>query len=693
MKLVIAEKPSVARSIADVLGTTQKEEGYLSGNGYYVSWCIGHLVGLCESDVYDEKYKKWRFEDLPILPEYWQHKILSSTKGQYQALKKLLLCNEVDEVICATDAGREGELIFRLVYEQAGCTKPVKRLWVSSMENSAIEDAFANLKNGSEYDNLFQSALCRSKADWLVGINGTRLFTVLYNHKLPVGRVQTPTLAMLVERGSQISNFKKELFYVVHIKKDNLDAVSQRFQNREEAEKLKRACQNGQALVVSIEKEQKTKAAPKLYDLTTLQREANRMYGYTAQQTLDYAQAIYEKKLITYPRTDSRFLTEDMGQTAGDVIRTIQQHMPFAKSIGYIPEIQKVLNSKKVTDHHAIIPTKQIGNGDLKSLPVAEEKLLCMIAHKLLAATAAKLEYETTRIVLCCGNAEFEAIGKVVHEMGYSAIETQFKRSLKIGQEEKEEAVLPVVSKGMELGGMECVVREQFTSPPKPYTEDTLLSAMERAGSQDMSDEVECKGLGTPATRAAIIEKLIGAGLAERKNKLLLPTPDGSKLITILPEQVTSPKLTAEWENQLKEIEKGLAKPETFMDGIEKMVTKLVNMYHEVGEEARRQFEKDKQVLGSCPRCGKDVVEINNGYICAGGRECGFGLWKNNRFFKTAKKQLTSQIVENLLQSEKVKVDGLFSPKSGKCYTAYLSLDDTGGEFVNFKVEFLRKKK
>jgi len=692
MKLVIAEKPSVAHSIAEVLGADQTEDGYIEGNGYYVSWCVGHLIGLCQSDAYDEKYKKWRYEDLPIMPNPWKHQILAKTRGQYKVLKRLLLSDEVEEVICATDAGREGELIFRLVYEQAKCRKPMKRLWISSMENSAIEEGFQNLRDGSEYDNLYQSALCRSKADWLVGINGTRLFTVLYQHKLPIGRVQTPTLAMLVEREMQISRFKKEPFYVVHIKHDELDAVSKRIQSHKEAEQLKGACQSGQAYVVSVEREEKSKAAPKLYDLTTLQREANRLFDYTAQQTLDYAQALYEKKLITYPRTDSRFLTDDMEQTAESVIEILKGRMPFMQELDTRVQVQNVLNSKKVTDHHAIIPTLEAAGADLNSLPRGEKKLLCLIAYKLLAATAPKQEYETTKVVLECQNAEFEATGKVINALGYAEIEQSFKQCMRIKQGEVKDTILPPLEKGMELNTVESAVSEHFTSPPKHFTEDSLLSAMERAGNEDMSNEVERKGLGTPATRAAIIEKLIHAELVERKNKMLLPTADGNKLITILPEQVKSAKLTADWEMQLTEVAKGLLEPEQFMRGIESMVMDLVSTYHEVSEETRNQFKRERKVLGKCLRCGKPVVEIKPGYVCESGKACGFGLWKNNRFFTTAKKQLTPEIVEGLLNKGRIKVGGLLSQKSGKRYTAYLSLEDTG-EFVNFKVEFPQRRK
>lgn len=687
MKLVIAEKPSVARSIAEVLGVTEQQDGYLSGSGYYVSWCIGHLVGLCESDVYDERYKKWRYEDLPILPEPWKHKVLAPTKAQYQVLKKLLLNPAVEEVICATDAGREGELIFRLVYEQAGCSKPIKRLWISSMEERAILNGFENLHNGSEFDALYQSALCRSKADWLVGINATRLFTVLYNHKLPVGRVQTPTLAMLVDRECQISDFKKEPYYVVHITSSDIDAVSKRFSTRNEAETLQRACQNGQALVTSVEQEKKTKAAGKLYDLTTLQREANRLYGYTAQQTLDLAQSLYEKKLITYPRTDSRYLTEDMETSTRTVIAKVIDCVPFARGFHFSWNIQPVLNSKKVSDHHAIIPTVEISEGNVDKLPETERKLLYLIACRLLAATAPKMEYETTRIQLTCAGTEFEASGKVILVEGFNEIETQFKQAEAIREETKADVLLPPLTQGIALHPMDSSVTEHFTSPPKHYTEDSLLSAMERAGNEDMSDEVERKGIGTPATRASIIEKLIAARLVERKNKTLLPTEDGNKLITVLPEQVKSAKLTAEWEMQLTDIAKGLNEPHVFMQRIEQMVSELVQTYHGVSEEDKKQFQKEKQVLGVCPRCGKAVIEIPSGYVCEGGRDCGFALWKKNRFFQTAKKELKPELVEQLLKSGKVKVSGLFSPKKNKRYSAYLRLEDTG-EFVNIKVEF-----
>ena len=692
MKLVIAEKPSVARSIAGVLGATKVGQGFLSGNGYYVSWCIGHLVGLCEANAYDEKYKKWKYKDLPILPDTWKHKVLAGTKGQYQVLKKFLQSDEIEEVICATDAGREGELIFRLVYEQVRCKKVIKRLWISSMESSAIKEGFENLKEGVMYDNLYQAALCRARADWLVGINATRLFTVLYGHKLPIGRVQTPTLAMLVEREVQITEFKKEPFYLVHIKTDQISATSKRFLLKQRAGEITRACGHEQALVTSVEKESKTKSAPKLYDLTTLQREANRIYGYTAQQTLDLAQTLYEKKLITYPRTDSRFLTEDMEENIENVAAIIRKRFPFATELTTVFEFEKVMNNKKVSDHHAIIPTLELMGADLNTLPDAEKKLLYLVGYKLLVAIAPKMKYETTKITLTCGGVEFTASGKYITDIGFGEVENKFKAAIKDKQEEKEEVVLPELKEGMIFEQVKSSMSEHTTTPPKPYTEDGLLLAMERAGSKDMSDEVERKGLGTPATRAAIIEKLIKSELITRKNKALLPTLAGVRLVTVLPEEIKSASLTAKWEEQLSEVAKGTVEPTIFMQGIEQMVTDLVQIYHEVGEEERAKFDTSKKVLGECPRCGKAVVEIKSGYVCTSGKECGFGLWKSNRFFKTAKRELTPDIVGKLLNEGKVKVTGLYSNKTDKRYSAYLRLEDTG-DFVNFKVEFPKQKK
>ncbi|MBQ2944904.1 MAG: DNA topoisomerase 3, partial [Ruminococcus sp.] len=565
-----AEKPSVAKSIAEVLGAMNRKDGYFEGNGYLVSWCVGHLVELAEPESYGDKWKRWTYESLPVKPEYWQYEIKEDTKEQYDVLYALLHDNRVEAVVCATDAGREGELIFRLVYEMAGCHKPMERLWISSMEESAIRDGFDNLKPGSDYDNLYYSALCRQEADWLVGINGTRLFTVIYGGKtLKVGRVQTPTLAMLVEREAKIMNFKKEQYFMAHILCGGVDAATERINSKTDAEKITGACLNGQALVTSVVKEEKTVAPPKLYDLTTLQRDANRLFGFTAKQTLEYTQSLYEKKLCTYPRTDSQFLSDDMQVTAENVIRAIFDSMTFVPQVVFNPDIQGVLNSKKVTDHHAIIPTVEIALADLKALPETERKILSLVADRLLCATGEKHLYETVKAELTCGGSVFKASGKSVLRNGWKDFEEAFKKSFKTTEEkDAEEKKLPELREGMTFDGVQTKISEHYTTPPKHFTEDSLLSAMERAGSEDMGDDVERKGLGTPATRADIIEKLVRDGFVKREKKQIIPTEDGMKLITVLPDVVKSPKLTADWENALTLVAKGEMDRDEFMADI-----------------------------------------------------------------------------------------------------------------------------
>ena len=533
MQLVIAEKPSVAKSIADVLGALDRQDGYFEGGGYLVSWCVGHLIELAEPESYGEQWKKWTYESLPVNPVHWQYEIKEDTKEQYDVLYGLLHDSRVDEVVCATDAGREGELIFRLVYNMASCKKPMKRLWISSMEESAIREGVENLKPGSDYDHLYHSALCRQEADWLVGINGTRLFTVLYGGKvLKVGRVQTPTLAMLVEREAKIMNFKKEQYFMAHILCGGVDAVTERIDNKTEAENVAGACRNGQALVTSVEKEEKTVSPPKLYDLTTLQRDANRLFGFTAKQTLEYTQSLYEKKMCTYPRTDSQYLSDDMEQTAGNVIEAIFSSILFEENRMFNPDIKRVLNSKKVTDHHAIIPTMEIAKADLAALPETERKILSLVANRLLCATGEKHLYETVKAELSCGGYTFTTSGKSVLKNGWKDFEDAFKRSFKATEEkEQEDKKLPELSEGQTFDGVQTKISEHYTTPPKHFTEDSLLSAMERAGNEDMSDDVERKGLGTPATRADIIEKLVKDGFVKREKKQMLPTEDGMKLI------------------------------------------------------------------------------------------------------------------------------------------------------------------
>ena len=684
-QLVIAEKPSVARSIAAVIGATEKQTGYWQGGGYLVSWCIGHLVSFAEAGQYDEKYCKWRYEDLPILPQPWQFIVPDEKKQQFEVLCALLNRPDVDSVTAATDAGREGELIFRFVYQMAGCTKPVKRLWISSMEDAAIREGFANLRPDSDYDALYQSALCRAKADWLVGINATRLFSVLYHKTLTVGRVQTPTLKMLVDRDAKILRFQKEKYYTVGIQSGSLKAGSGRIASMDEADTLRQACAGASAICSSVKREKKTEQPPKLYDLTTLQREANRLFGFTAKQTLDYAQQLYEKKLLTYPRTDSQYLTEDMGQTAQHLVSDLLGLLPFAQGLALTAEVGRVLNSKKVSDHHAIIPTSEFVKQGFTGLAESECKLMNLVYSKLLCAIAAPHEYETVTAVFSCAGNEFTAKGKTVLVPGWKEIDQRFRSTLKADTEEEVLNTLPELAEGQSFS-VTANVSEHFTSPPKAYTEDTLLSAMERAGAEDMPENAERKGLGTPATRAAILEKLVQMGFVQRKGKQLVPTKDGINLAVVLPESLTSPVLTAEWENRLTEIAKGNADPDEFMAEIEAQVRQLVKTYSCISADKQNLFQSERVIIGKCPRCNENVYEGKKNFYC-GNRSCQFVMWKNDRFFEQRKKAFTPKIAAALLKNGKAKVKGLYSEKTGKTYDATVLLADTGGKYVNYRVE------
>ena len=692
MQLVIAEKPSVARSIAAVIGATDRQEGYLQGNGYLVSWCIGHLVSFADAGMYDERFKKWRYEDLPIIPESWRLTVPPDKRERFDTLRTLLRSEEVSEVINACDAEREGELIFRTVYHLAGCTKPMKRLWISSMEDSAIREGFAHLKPGRDYDPLHQSALCRAKADWLIGINATRLFSVLYHKTLTVGRVQTPTLKMLADRDAKITGFQKEKYHIVHIAGGGMEAASDRFPDPSEAESVKTACVGTRAICASIQREKKTEQPPKLYDLTTLQREANRLFGFTAKQTLDYAQTLYEKSLLTYPRTDSRFLSDDMEQTAAGIVAGIVPILPFMEGAAFSPEIRRVLNSAKVSDHHAIIPTAEFVKQGFSGLADSERKLLSLVCCKLLCAVAPAHEYEAVTAVFTCAGQEFTAKGKTILAAGWKDIDRRFRASLKTDADEDSEATaeLPELAEGQVFEDVAASVTEHFTSPPKPYTEDTLLSAMERAGAEDMPDDAERKGLGTPATRASILEKLVQMGFVQRKGKQLLPTKDGINLAAVLPEALTSPALTAEWETRLSEIAKGEADPDEFMAGIEAQARDLVKTYSCISEDKQKLFQTERVVVGTCPRCGEAVYEGKKNYYC-GNRACQFVMWKNDRFFEERKKAFTPKIAAALLKHGKVKIKGLFSPKTGKTYDGTVLLADTGGKYVNFRMEWKKQ--
>ena len=668
MKLVIAEKPSVARSIAGVIGATVKKNGYIEGDGYIVTWCFGHLVGLALPEEYDERYRKWDLATLPIVPDNWKYNVLQSSKDQFNVIKNLMNDSRVTETVCATDAGREGENIFRLVYNKIGSKKPIKRLWISSLEDSAIKEGFENLQPGENYDDLFKAANCRAKADWLVGLNSTRLFTKAYNSPKPlnVGRVETPTLAMVVEREKAISDFVKVPFYTVHLKdKYGLDASSDRFLDKEEAEALKNKCAgSGKAAVTNVTKEEKSVSQPKLYDMTTLQRDANRLFGFTAKQTLDCTQNLYEKKLCTYPRTDAQYLTDDMEQTALDVIDKVRVHILHDEK-SFTPDVKRILNSKKVTDHHAIIPTVEIAKEDLSTLPETDMKILFLIANRLICATAEKHSYESVKAIINCEGTDFTATGKTVLNEGFKAYEDRFKRNFKADKEEsedKDEKALPKLSEGMELTDISFEVVEGFTQPPKHFTEDTLLSAMERAGASEMDDEVERKGLGTTATRAGIIEKLIHDGFIKREKKQMIPTEDGIKLISILPDRVKSAQLTAEWENNLVLVSKGEMKAEDFMQGIISMVSDLVKDYGTVKDEHKDMFAKPKESFGKCPNCGADILSGKFGLYCE--KKCGMNL-----SFVRGQKLSDSQI-KSLISGKKILVKGL-KAKNGNTYDAY----------------------
>ena len=689
MILVVAEKPSVAQTIGKVLGATSRKDGYLEGEGYLVSWCVGHLVGLADASVYDQRYSKWRYDDLPIIPEEWLYEVPKDKMQQFKVLSALMKDKRVTELVCATDAGREGELIFRLVYQKAGCRKPFKRLWISSLEDSAIRDGFRHLRDSSEFERLYEAALSRSKADWIVGINGTRLFSTLYHKKLVVGRVQTPTLAMLVERDGKITTFRKEKYFNVHIQKDSLKASLEKLKTEEEAKRIAEACDKKQASVSSLKKERKTVTPPKLYDLTTLQREANRYFSFTAQQTLDLVQSLYEKKLLTYPRTDSQFITDDMEGTVRQVISILCRKLPLFDGVAYTPDIDRISNNAKVTDHHAILPTVQVEKLDIAELPESEQKILRLVATRLICATGEKHIYDETTMTVSCEGSLFTAKGKTVVQDGWKGIELRFKATLKSKEKEEPETVLPEVTEGDILQNVVSSVSEHFTSPPKAFTEDTLLSAMESAGNEAFDDETEKKGLGTPATRAGIIEKLVKGGFAERKGKSLIPTKDGLNLVCVLPEQITSPAMTAEWENTLMQIERGNADADAFLSGIAAMTSELVKAYPFLSDAEASRFDTARETVGKCPRCGSPVYVGKGNFYCSN-RECSFCLWEDNKFFSSKKKKLTKKIAKELLDKGWCRVTGLYTPKKPQLYDAVIRLDDTGGKYVSFKMEFDR---
>lgn len=688
MKLVLAEKPSVAMSLSKVIGANQRGDGYMEGNSYLVSWCVGHLVELSQPEAYDEKYAKWRYDDLPILPEHWQYQVSASTKKQFGILRKLMQRKDVESLICATDAGREGELIFRLVYHQCGCKKPVERLWISSMEDSAIREGFQKLRPGTEYDALYEAALCRERADWIVGINATRLFSCLYGQTLNVGRVMTPTLAMVVMRDAAIRAFKPEPFYSAELKFRDFQAGGERMKEKAEAEKLvAECCQAGSAIITKVEQKEKSEKPPALFDLTSLQREANRQLGFTAQQTLDYTQALYEKKLVTYPRTDSRYLTDDMAPLVPELVSVIQQSFQIQADVPAPVNAAQVINSKKVTDHHAIIPTKTAASYDISSLPSGEQAILTMLAVRLICAVGIPCLYAETVVEAECAGQKFRTKGKTATDIGW-------RRYAGKPSEEAEKNAgageLPELSEGMTLELARVDLKEGKTSPPKRFTEDLLLSAMESASSDEFPAGVERKGIGTPATRAAIIEKLVQKGFIERrgdkKTKYLCSTDKGNALVTVVPEQIQSPSMTADWEEKLLKIEHGEYDGDAFMGEISSMVSGLVKTYEAV-KGADVLMQPERKVIGSCPACGSDVCETAKGWFCRD-KNCKFALWKENRFFQTLGKQMTEELAKQLVNQGKARLIHCYSRKSNRYYDTTVHVETGEDGAAAFKLEF-----
>ena len=686
--LIITEKPSVARTISKVLGVTTRRDGYLEGGGYLISWCVGHLVELAPPGAYDPRLERWNRTDLPILPEKWQYLVSSSTKKQFDVLCKLMHRADVDRIVCATDAGREGELIFRLVYHQCNCRKPVSRLWISSMEDAAIRAGFANLKSSTEYDSLYKAALCRERADWLVGINATRLFSCLHGITLNVGRVMTPTLAMTVEREAAIAAFRPEPFYTVLLQMEDCMASSERFKDKIQAEELLAECQkSNQALVQKSERREKSERPPALYDLTTLQRDANRLLGYSAQQTLDYTQALYEKKLVTYPRTDSRYLTEDMAAGLPGLVMDTAVAFGFR---GAIPvHAKQVIHNQKVSDHHAILPTQSVAGADLSSLPAGEASILRLIAARLLAAVGEPYRYAETTVQFECAGQTFTAKGRTVLDEGWKVVErTILGDAAEKGNENLD--VLTEVQDKETLPILDAQLKEGRTTPPKHFTEDTLLAAMESAGADSIPEEAERRGIGTPATRAATIEKLVQKGFLSRegggKTKHLILTEKGRDLIAAMPEQLKSPAMTAEWETKLTQIEKGQYAPEQFMEEIESMMKSLVNQYANA-PNAPAKAASGAPVVGTCPHCGSDVAEREKGWFCTS-RECRFVIWKDNAFFTRLGKRPTRQVVDKLLRDGRARLKDCKSQRTGKTYNASVILTTEADGRAKFSLEF-----
>ena len=693
--LVIAEKPSVAQSYAKNLSAYKREDGYLEGESCIVSWCLGHLAEYAQPEEYDSKYEKWQFDDLPILPEAWKLKVSKDKKKQFDVLKGLMNRSDVEYLVNGCDAGREGELIFQRVYDLAGCRKPVKRLWISSMEDAAIQKGFQTMKSEEEYKNLCMAAVCRAQADWLIGMNGTRAYTTRYFKRLVVGRVQTPTLAILAERQERIEHFQKEAFYKVALTDGKLTVVSENIANEEAADLLAALCNGSTAVVTQMKKERKKSFPPKLYDLTSLQREANRYFGYTAKRTLDMLQELYEEKLITYPRTDSQFVTEDMKDSVEELVGKMPALLPFVDYGQLGHDIKRVINNAKVSDHHAILPTKEAVEKGIADLPADKKNLMMLICQQLVQATGEEYLYEQTDITVKCQEHDFKARGKISVQMGFKEVEKAFKqlcvKAEPVEGKEKETSIPAGYEEGMRLFPVKAEKTTHYTSPPKPFNEDTLLAAMETAGNKEFDSETEKKGLGTPATRASIIEKLVSSGYAQRKGKQILPSIEGKELVKVMPEYLKSAVMTAEWENQLLMMEKGQITDTQFMGEITSLVRKILEVCREIPEEERRRFQTAREVIGKCPVCGCDVFEGKQNFYCSN-RQCDFALWKENRFLGSMEKNLDKKMARELLDKACTHVKGLYSKKKDMKFDADLLLTLEDGK-PRFHLEFPKKKK
>ena len=692
--LVIAEKPSVAQSYAKNLSAYKREEGYLEGESCIVSWCLGHLAEYARPEEYDPKYEKWQFDDLPILPEVWKLKVSKDKKKQFDVLKGLMNRSDVEYLVNGCDAGREGELIFQRVYDLAGCKKPVKRLWISSMEDTAIREGFQTMKSEEEYKNLCMAAVCRAQADWLIGMNDTRAYTTRYFKRLVVGRVQTPTLAMLAERQERIEHFQKEAFYKVSLTDGKLTVVSENIANEEAADLLAALCNGSTAVVTQMKKERKKSFPPKLYDLTSLQREANRYFGYTAKRTLDMLQELYEEKLVTYPRTDSQFVTEDMKDTVEELVGKMPVLLPFIDYGQLGHGVKRVINNAKVSDHHAILPTKEAVEKGISDLPSDKKNLMMLICQQLVQATGEEYLYEQTDITVKCQEHDFKARGKMPVQMGFKEVEKAFKKQCvkaePVDEREKDTSIPEGYEEGMNLCPVKAEKTTHYTSPPKPFNEDTLLAAMETAGNKEFDSETEKKGLGTPATRASIIEKLVASGYAQRKGKQILPSAEGQELVKVMPEYLKSAVMTAEWENQLLMMEKGQITDAQFMGEITSLVGKILEVCRDIPEEERRRFQTAREVIGKCPVCGSDIFEGKQNFYCSN-RQCDFALWKENRFLGSMEKNLDKKMAKELLAKACTHVKGLYSRKKDMKFDADLLLTLEDGK-PRFHLEFPKKK-